>query len=63
MAKKPSVYVNQDCIGCGICTTIAPAVFKMNPENKSEAAKDAKVAQSVREASSACPVSAIKIEE
>ena len=31
-------YVDQDvCIGCGMCTSLAPDVFQMNGEGKAEA--------------------------
>jgi len=55
-------YVNQEeCIGCGLCTEIAPEVFRMNGE-KAEAYKDN--GENAEEACSSCPVNAIsKTEE
>ena len=58
---KKKVVVNPDaCIGCGICASIAPDVFKMNDEGKSEVLDpDGENAES---AAGACPVGAITIE-
>ena len=59
------VEVNKDiCIGCGLCTNIAPDVFSMNDEGKAKAI-DGEIAEKdqplVEEAVNSCPVSAIKI--
>ncbi|MGI6052428.1 MAG: ferredoxin [Bilifractor sp.] len=51
--------VDQDiCVGCGMCTGIAPDSFQMNDEGKAEfiAESDDKL---VQEAIDSCPVSAI----
>lgn len=55
--------VNDSCIGCQLCTSIAPEIFAMNdqghsypvkqPENDSEQAN-------FESAKSACPVAAIE---
>lgn len=35
------VYVDLElCIGCGLCTSIAPDVFAMNVDGKAEAVSD-----------------------
>ena len=35
---KMRAYVDQElCIGCGLCTSIAPDVFAMNADGKAEA--------------------------
>ena len=57
------VEVNQDiCIGCGLCTNIAPDVFSMNDDNKAQA-KDGEITEKhqplAEEAANSCPVSAI----
>ena len=57
-----NVTVDQtECVGCGACAEIAPEVFRMNDDEKSEvygkvtdANKD-----SVQEAIDTCPVSCI----
>ena len=59
------VEVNQDmCIGCGLCTNIAPDVFSMNNDNKAQA-KDGEITEKdqtlVEEAANSCPVSAINL--
>ncbi|HUT22344.1 MAG TPA: ferredoxin [Candidatus Bipolaricaulota bacterium] len=53
------------CIGCGFCVGVAPEVFQLNAEGKSEiiggvdfTAHEAKI----KEAAAGCPVSAITIE-
>ncbi|MCK5471563.1 ferredoxin [Candidatus Gracilibacteria bacterium] len=61
------VVVNDACIGCGICATIASEVFEMNSEtNKSEVRKDADFSEEnlakAKAGAEACPVGAIKIE-
>lgn len=52
---------NNKCIGCGLCVTMCPKVFKMNDDNKSEV-----ISQDDRDcavsAVSACPVKAITID-
>lgn len=55
-------YVDQEtCIGCELCTTIEPEVFRMNDEGKSEAygktTDDNK--DNVKLAIESCPVDAI----
>ncbi|MDO5521894.1 MAG: ferredoxin [bacterium] len=56
-------YVNDTCIGCGMCNSICPSVFDMTDEGVAQAA-DATVAAadeaSVREAIDSCPVCAIE---
>lgn len=61
MAKP---IVNQEtCIGCGICESVCPAVFKMNDgkaiviEADYEANKE-----TIQEAIDSCPVAAITLE-
>lgn len=59
-------YVDQDiCIGCELCVTTAPDVFKMNDEGKAHAVADTTEENraSVLEAIDGCPVSAIREEE
>ncbi len=59
------VEVNQDmCIGCGLCTNIAPDVFFMNDEGKAKAIDDEITEKDqllAEEAVNSCPVSAIKL--
>ncbi len=58
---KPTVKVNLDtCIGCGICTSVAPEVFEMQDDGKSHV-KDQN-GPNATEAKDACPVGAITIE-
>lgn len=54
--------VNQEkCVGCGLCVNMCPDTFKMNEEGKSEVINN-EVTPCAKEAESACPVSAIKID-
>lgn len=53
-------WVNQDCIGCSACVAIAPEVFALNDEWKSEVQELPSYAEwEVNDAISACPVDAI----
>jgi ferredoxin len=60
------IIVKDSCIGCGICATIAPDVFEMNPKTgKSEIKKEADLSNldKAKEAAAACPVEAIEVKE
>jgi ferredoxin len=62
--KISKVSVLQDvCIGCGTCTTIAPDAFKLGAEGKSTIQDSWKnvPAELLMEAAKSCPVSAIEI--
>lgn len=56
---------SENCIGCGLCVSLCPDVFKMNDSGKSEvktnelSALESEVEQCVE----SCPVNAIRIEE
>ena len=56
-------FVNSDCIGCGLCTSVCPEVFSMTDENVAQAA-DAELAGQTaalaQQAMEQCPVSAIE---
>lgn len=55
-------YVDPEvCIGCELCTTIEPEVFRMNDDGKSEAYGKTTDANedNVKQAIEACPVNAI----
>jgi len=56
-------FVNENCIGCGLCVSICPEVFQMSPEGVSKAsgnAVDKKVEKSAEKAMHDCPVDAIE---
>ena len=60
---KMRAYVDKElCIGCGLCTNIAPDVFAMNADGKAEAVSDTTDAnaESVKQAVEGCPVAAIR---
>ena len=57
-------YVNPDlCIGCGLCVSTAPEVFRINEEGVSEAYAETPdgMWEEVEEAVNSCPVKAISI--
>ena len=58
------VRVDQDkCIGCGLCASLAEAIFTLNDEGKAEAGQvspdDEAAAQ---DAAANCPVEAISVD-
>lgn len=60
------VYVeNESCIGCGLCVSLCPDVFKMNDSGKSEVKTNelSSLESEVKQCAESCPVNAIKIEE
>lgn len=55
-------YVDQDtCIGCGLCTQLAPETFEMKPDGKAEAVTEPEgdAAEEAKTALDSCPVGAI----
>jgi ferredoxin len=59
------VYVNGNCIGCGMCPNVCPGVFHMTDANVAEAieAIPPEAEAQVHEARDSCPTDAIIIEE
>ncbi len=59
MTKQP--YVDQDsCIGCGLCASIVPTVFRLNEQNLSEVHNPAGAPEEkIQEAIDSCPVACI----
>jgi ferredoxin len=55
------VYVDQDvCIGCGLCASIAPEVFRLNDDGVSEVFSQAgSNEEKIQEAIDSCPVNCI----
>ncbi|PIS21260.1 ferredoxin [candidate division WWE3 bacterium CG_4_10_14_0_2_um_filter_42_7] len=58
------VKVNKNlCIGCGLCTQIAPKSFKLGEDGKSEGINPpGDSEEKLNEAKDSCPVSAISLE-
>lgn len=59
-----TAYINENCIGCGLCNSICPKVFTMTDEGVATASSDISEAQEelVHEAADGCPVDAIEVE-
>ena len=56
-------YVNESCIGCGLCASTCPEVFSMNDAGTAVAIEgevDDANRESAAEACSGCPVAAIE---
>ena len=56
-------FVNEECIGCGLCNGLCPKVFYMNQEGVAEAVDqevDADDVLSANDAMNSCPVQAIE---
>jgi len=58
-----NIKIDQEkCIGCGYCVSVAPEVFRLNEENKSEVIAEADLSQfedKIKESAQGCPVQAI----
>ncbi|MCK9444486.1 MAG: ferredoxin [Tissierellaceae bacterium] len=55
-----------ECIGCGLCSSICPEVFEMDDENIATVIADPippNVEEQAIEAKDSCPTGAISIEE
>jgi ferredoxin len=65
--KRMKAFVDPDtCMGCGVCETIAPNVFKLGDEPHATVLVDVVAPEdedAVREAVDSCPEQSIRIEE
>ena len=60
-----NVHVNANCISCGLCAAMCPAVFTMTDEGYAAARDEIFPEQigQIREAAESCPVNAIELED
>lgn len=60
-----NAYVNENCIGCGLCPNLCPGVFTMTDAGVAAARGEVfpELEGQVREAAESCPVSAIVVED
>jgi len=58
-----TAHVNENCIGCGLCTNLCPGVFMMTDEGVAAARDEIFSEQEgqVQEAAESCPVNAIEV--
>lgn len=58
-------YVNEDCIFCGLCADLCPAIFQLGDEQAFVSANEIpeEMWDCYREASEECPTEAIEIFE
>lgn len=60
-----AVVDKETCIGCGLCESICPEIFKMDDDGKAVASdKDIgeDLKEGARDAEAQCPVGAIKVD-
>lgn len=57
------VHVNENCVGCGLCTNLCSAVFTMTEEGVAAARDEIapEYEDQVQEAAESCPVLAIEV--
>ncbi len=55
----------EECIGCGVCVSVCPDVFKLNDDEKAVVIEgaDCEAAGCCEDAAEQCAVEAIKIEQ
>lgn len=58
-----NAVVNENCIGCGLCSSVCPEVFTMGDDGTANGGDvTVEVLDTAQEARDSCPVNAISIE-
>lgn len=61
---KQLIIDRNTCIGCGLCVTLCPQVFKLGEDGKAEVInQSADTPSNIQNAIDSCPVGVIKWEE
>lgn len=64
--NRMKYFVNENCIGCGLCTEICPEIFELTDEGTAHAKDEAEMENALEacadEALESCPVDAIEKE-
>jgi len=59
----PKIRIDKDtCIGCGVCESLCPDVFKMTDDGKAEALVSESDLPCVQDAADSCPTGSIILE-
>lgn len=61
MEEIMALKINDDCTGCGVCTDIAPDIFKIGDDGLAKVVNANGDPKKAQEAVDSCPVGAISM--